>query len=303
MPGLDLLKREGRNVCVIFVVSDTRPTDDMVEKAYDANNAGAGIAWREKGLVRWEKGLDLESMKEYVRDVPVPFVAHFRIPTCGGAIPSLCHPFTIDRKASTELSGSTKGYVLFHNGHWGDWKKTCLETALKVGAKLPSGKWSDTRGMAWTAGVYGLGFLEMIDEKAVAFGPTDLEVIPGLGWVQMNGFWASNRHWETKRYNQVYHASMCKDKTCTKVKVQGSEWCLDHKPPTKDGETAIEKAVKEMGPGGAPASATSPFAHYRKVEALFHAGQVGKRQLKKARKAMERAIWKGQKGHSSLTKH
>lgn len=202
-------------MCVIAVVDKTRITEEMVEKMYSANASGGGVAWREEGeggaqKVRWEKGLTEEQMQEYCKTLPLPFVAHFRIPTCGGAIPDLCHPFPIDRKASTDTSGETYGYVLFHNGHWTDWKKTSMEAAIKTNG-LPPGKWSDTRGMAFVAGIYGLGILEFIDEMSIAFGPYDTE-LTGNRWVRVNDVIVSNRGWE-------YHTTNAYRRTGAKLEL------------------------------------------------------------------------------------
>lgn len=193
-------------MCVIFIAEVVRPTGDMVEKAFRANGAGGGVAWRkDKKTVAWKKGLDVEEMKELCATLPLPYIAHFRIPSAGQARqPELCHPFPIDHKVPLFLEGTTGGYVLFHNGHWSKWKEYSLEAAVKSDVDIPMGRWIDTRAMAWVASIYGLGILEFIDEKAVAFGPADIEVVSGTGWFEievgkgtdMKKFWASNRGWE-----------------------------------------------------------------------------------------------------------
>ena len=188
-------------MCVIFIASKVRPTPEMVGKGYFQNDHGAGIAWRDKDkegklIVRWKKGLDEEELQELVKTLPLPFVAHMRIASVGGRLPALTHPFPITKTVDLALEGTTHGYVLFHNGHWGQWKDFSKETALKMGAKIPLGHWSDSRAIAWAAYNYGLGMLEWIDEKAVAFGPADLEVIRGNGWDEVDGVWCSNKQWQ-----------------------------------------------------------------------------------------------------------
>ena len=173
----------------------------MVAKMFSANDHGAGIAWREKGadgkpVVKWQKGLELPAMQEMIEQLTLPFVAHFRIASSGGKSAALCHPFPIGKDADLSLEGETKGYVLFHNGHWGEWKSFSKETALRMGRPLPLGRWSDSRAMAWATHNYGPGILEMIDEKVVIFGPKDLEVIRGNGWDEVNGVWCSNKSWD-----------------------------------------------------------------------------------------------------------
>lgn len=185
-------------MCVIMLASKVKPTEEMINRAYYQNDHGGGLAWRDKakGVVRWKKGLSLEEMQELIKGLEPPFVAHFRIASSGGKSPQLCHPFPVEKQVDLALEGETKGYVLFHNGHWGEWKSFSKETALKMGRPLPIGHWSDTRAMAWACFNYGPGILEMIDEKCVIFGPKDLEVVRGTGWDEVNGVWCSNKHWE-----------------------------------------------------------------------------------------------------------
>ena len=181
-------------MCVITIVQKDRPSDDMVRKMFQHNDHGGGIAWREKdkGVVRWRKNLGLEEMQKAAKDLPTPFILHFRIASSGAKTPQLCHPFPISKDVDLALEGQTRGFVLFHNGHWAQWREFCQKTALHSGAKIPAGAWSDTRALAWVANQYGLGILEMIDEKAVAFGPTDIEVVKGNGWDDVDGIWCSN---------------------------------------------------------------------------------------------------------------
>ncbi len=232
-------------MCVIALVGldPTMPvkrlTPDIVDKMFTHNSEGAGIAWREDGLVKWEKGLELEGMQTLCAEVPMPYVAHFRIATCGGNRQDLCHPFPIDKNAPLFTTGHTKGYVLFHNGHWGDWKKELKEVARQSNFKIqiPSGKWSDSRAMAWAAAYYGNNILEIIDEKAIAFGPEDYEVY-GTGWVKEQEIWCSNNHWNWGQGQGMGQGStsftMCRERQCTKPKFGQWEYCVDHmcKDPT-----------------------------------------------------------------------
>lgn len=201
-------------MCVIFFAEEKRPSPEMVEKGYNANRHGAGIAWREPDpqtgltVVRWRKGLDLEEIQAAVAATPLPFIAHFRIPSCGGDTLSLTHPFPVDRRAPCDLEGKTKGFVLFHNGHWNRWKEMVFETALKKGLKIPGGKWSDSRAMAWIASVYGIGALDMLDEKIIAMSPDEIEVC-GTGWSTEEGVYVSNTGWkyQTVRTGGAYFTS------------------------------------------------------------------------------------------------
>lgn len=174
-----------------------------MDKMFNDNPSGAGVAWREKGKVKWVKGLEIDDAKELIAKIPMPFVAHFRIPSCGGSNPHLCHPFPVDKTASLALEGTTGGYVLFHNGHWGPWQSTMMESVVRGNVKLPVGKWSDSRAMALLAAYHGLGFLEFINEKIFVFGPDDHEIF-GSGWCKVDDIWVSNRFWENKGYMNNY---------------------------------------------------------------------------------------------------
>lgn len=185
-------------MCVILIAPKTRPTDAMIEACHACNDKGAGIAWRQGGRVHWKKGfLSIEEMQNLAATKPLPYVLHFRIPTVGGVRKDLAHPFPIDKSIPNSLEGSTKGFVLFHNGHWGKWRDTMLEAAIRSNTKMTPGKYSDSRAMAFCASIYGLPFLDLLDEKFAAFGPgpDDIEV-SNFGWTLVEGVYASNTTWQ-----------------------------------------------------------------------------------------------------------
>lgn len=242
-------------MCVILIAEQERPSPTMIEKAYQANSHGAGIAWREPGTtdegapllneegepiieVRWQKGLTLDQLQERVASVPLPFVVHCRIASCGGQRPELTHPFPIDEEVELYLNGSTTGDVLFHNGHWNKWKEVAVETAKSMGVRLPEGKLSDTRIMAWCAHHYGRNFIELIDEKGVSFGPENMQIFWGTGWHLLDGVWASNEYFMTggKRYGDVtgayssgHYSRICKHGTCRNMSHDSSGYCSQHR--------------------------------------------------------------------------
>lgn len=240
---------EGEGLCVILISSEKRLSEDMVSKAFDANDDGAGVAWREDEQVHWKKGLGLEMVTELCNTLPLPYIAHFRISTVGGKRPALCHPFQIDIEASTALEGSTEGHVLFHNGHWGKWKDVMLEAVMRLPSKVPDGKWSDSRALAWAAANFGIGFLELVDDQRCAvFSPTVLEVF-GTGWSFSDGIWASNRIFENRatftqvggdhhsynkyQYGNYYKPTMCRDRNCTRRDLDDDGYCPDHQVKKK----------------------------------------------------------------------
>lgn len=187
-------------MCVILLAHARPLSEEDVRAAYEANKFGAGVAWREDGKVRWEKGLhDPDDLAKLVKKLSLPYVVHCRVPTCGDDINGLTHPFPVTLDVPLDLTGKTDGYVLFHNGHWTAWREFVLRTitAMYGQIKLPPGGWSDSRAMAWAASVYGLGILELIDEKAIAFGPQDIHIFRPRFWETVeDGILASNTTWK-----------------------------------------------------------------------------------------------------------
>lgn len=182
-------------MCIIFVNETKRPSDDVLLRADDKNPDGIGIAWREKGQVRWEKGLNIEQLLSRLHSKPLPFpnVIHFRQATVGGEISALCHPFVASPTASTALKGSAKS-VLFHNGHWSPWEFKLRENLLDRGRKIPAGPWSDSRALAWFVGVYGKEVLEWLDlrgeQRIILFENNGMK-FKGK-WTKCDGFYNSD---------------------------------------------------------------------------------------------------------------
>lgn len=125
-----------------------------------------------------------------------------------------------------------------------------LETSIGAKLPVPIGKWSDTRGMAFVASVYGLGILEMINEKSVAFGPTDMEVTTSTsGFTLEDGVWFSNMGWKPIGHYGNYRGNditdnrpMCKHSTCTSRLRDDTGYCVTH----------TQKKPVVLGPTGQP---------------------------------------------------
>lgn len=231
-------------MCVVMIADKIRPTEVMVRKAWADNDDGSGAAWREdedtndpknptRTLVHWKKGLNLEEIVKMAAELPMPFVLHFRRNSVGGIRASLTHPFPINENGDNFLNGKTNGLVLFHNGHWGKWKETLFETVVKFGKKVPNGKWSDTRAMAWLAAVYGLGFLDILDEKTVAFGPRTIDTVLGTGWKEINGVLCSNDFFMHK----YVQPESCRVQSCTNNTGLVDGWCQVHRNFVRSGRT------------------------------------------------------------------
>lgn len=179
---------------------------------------GGGAAWQEsiKGpggarrVVRWRKGLDEKEMLAINKELPFPYVLHFRQPSHDTSDSLLAtHPFQVDEHATTGFDGTFDGWVLFHNGYWAEWRKKLEALMLAAGGTIkgPSGAWSDTRGLALVAHHLGFAFLEMVNEKVLCLGPGDgdIEMFGGpwlaVGVPDTDGqFVVSNRTWERTTY-------------------------------------------------------------------------------------------------------
>ncbi len=226
-------------MCVIAlcVEESSRLTAEIVAQMYSANPAGAGIAWRERrddaNVVLWEKGLDLADIIELALEVPLPYVTHFRIPTCGGPLKSLCHPFLVSEDAPLDLNGETSRYVLVHNGHWSNWEDKICAIAERTGQKLPAGEWSDTRAMAWATSVMGPGYLDFrIKEKAVLFGPERFHIISphANAWTRTTeNIYVSNTSWRSVRQW---------------VQTTGQSGQTNSESSSKEGHTALQTSTK-----------------------------------------------------------
>jgi hypothetical protein len=199
-------------MCVILVCEQVAPTKEVLEACHADNPQGMGIAWREKDVIQWDKGLHLKvkDILDRIAKIKFPYVIHFRVASVGGACEELCHPFpygAVDQRGR----GASKYGVLFHNGTFHAWKHEVKQAAIYSNTRVPSGRWSDSRGMAFLTGIYGTGLLELLDEKTVALTPSECTIFGTLnqGWVRKGpagetvtpaepGIWYSNDRWEKK---------------------------------------------------------------------------------------------------------
>lgn len=153
-------------MCLLILAKKSFPSREVLSLGNQHNPHGIGIAWTENGRVKWKKGITLEELQTMEKRVSGrPHMIHFRLATVGGKRPELCHPFSVDERASTALEGEADA-VLMHNGHWGNWSKELL-LAADYNTELPNDPWSDTRAMAFLAHAKGMKFLDSVKEKVV----------------------------------------------------------------------------------------------------------------------------------------
>jgi len=177
-------------MCVILVCPpDVRPGIEILNACHFANPHGAGVAWREKSEVRWAKNLGPQEVAKLLPRIDGEVVIHFRWASVGGVDPKLCHPFPVDRLASTKLKGSARR-VLFHNGTWGGFKAALTylerEQERKIGGPI-----SDSRVMALLVDHVGNPkMLKEVDGRFVLFTARETKLFGD--WRQWGGMRCSN---------------------------------------------------------------------------------------------------------------
>jgi hypothetical protein len=174
-------------MCVILVCPENiRPDRATLDACHRANPHGAGVAWREDGVVRWLKGLEPDELEPLIADIPGEIVIHFRIASVGEVSPKLCHPFPITACATTRLTGHARA-VLFHTGTWGDWRETLRRMPRH---HRPDGLLSDTRVAASLVDLCGMDVLDRLHGRWVFFDRDFTELYGD--WREWQGMRASN---------------------------------------------------------------------------------------------------------------
>jgi hypothetical protein len=160
-------------MCVIIVAQKRLPSEAELRRVWYRNDDGAGVAWVERGKVKWVKGLmRLDDVIELLPQIKLPSVWHFRSATHGGVSKELTHPFLISPKApfSNPLKGVLKAgeSLLFHNGVEGQaiWHLTQL---LALTGKRLDEQVSDTRAIAISIALVGEVALSLYSSKFVIF--------------------------------------------------------------------------------------------------------------------------------------
>ncbi len=177
-------------MCVILVCPpQVRPGPEVIEACHAANPHGAGVAWRQGGAVRWKKSLGPQEVGKLVGELEGEIVVHFRWASVGGVEPGLCHPFPVNRGASTKLEGEA-GRLLFHNGTWSG-HKSALEFVEKKQGRTVARPLSDTRVIALLIDhLRDSTILQHIDGRFALFGPKATKLYGG--WRTWGGMRVSN---------------------------------------------------------------------------------------------------------------
>jgi hypothetical protein len=206
-----------------------KPSLQMLKDGEETNPHGGGIAWinKKENVVEYRKGLSAQQINDLINNehITQPYIIHFRIDSVGNRSPLLNHPFPITDKnhpvEDLKLSGKAKA-VLFHNGHWSEWKDRFLSQVINsnihVGDKE---EWSDSRTMAMLASIHGLSVLNAISgfNKISVLTPKGIERF-GDGWVNVEGATCSNDNFTTDIFRSNIKEDINIDKQFDSLKEQ-----------------------------------------------------------------------------------
>jgi len=196
-------------MCLLAIVRNAKKFEKIVDKVWEANPDGAGLAWRVDEGVQYRKGLmDLREFRKAFNEVAKlskEFVVHFRLGTSGPRSPILTHPFVVSPRLVRKLEGVAK-LVVFHNGVVAEWEAfDVLYRALFLdNAKALS----DTEAIARILSKLDFGarveFLKHLGGKWLVYGKKSLLRIGK--WEEVDGNLLSNKNWQTKvKYGYSYY--------------------------------------------------------------------------------------------------
>lgn len=194
-------------MCVILNCVEKAPDKDILRFCELTNRDGGGVAWRDrvKNVNVYKKGLKSEEIADIIKDLPLPYVIHFRIGTAGGKVNELCHPFEISVNSELNKECETPNNLLFHNGHISEY--TLLNKLFKINLR---GHVSDSRILASLLAKTGLKTIRHFanGNKFIIMGKKTLMI---GDWKQKDGIYYSNLNWEPIKINnhfnpqQYYH--------------------------------------------------------------------------------------------------
>lgn len=166
------------------------------------------------------------------------------------------------------------------------------EAILKGHLKVPAGKWSDSRAMAFLAHHFGPGYLEFLgmDEKVVLFGPTDdeTEILSNRDWTVVEGVLCSNDFFTRRRTREVNWSRVADSTTPTGIVEESTGRRIT--PPLIEVTDSTSDKTNQGTTGGSPAE--SPFPNkietWRDIQTPHHAimlresGLCSRKQFNKA---------------------
>lgn len=185
-------------MCCILICIDKKPTLEILEKIADRNDDGCGIAWVENGMANFKKGIKgAKASFDFIQNINLPFVMHFRLISSGGGNELLTHPFVISEDSPLLLEGKAEK-LLFHNGTISNhdvYLSAC-------GIDAPGSLHSDSRSIAMILGKNGkYDFLKHIyQQRFVIIDATRPKYIIKRGdFTKEDGIFYSNLLWKTAK--------------------------------------------------------------------------------------------------------
>lgn len=167
---------------------------ETLEKCWNANSDGAGVAWREKRLVVVRKGImsfeEFEKLFKKIYSKDKEMVFHFRLTSRGMTCPEMTHPFRlVSRNEVDALEFVTNIPVLFHNGtiiNLGDNEKSDTFYLSRLLGKM----YFDSKVSLETL----VKVLNMVGGKFVLFSPRKTIIVGAFH--EENGCLFSNLSWK-----------------------------------------------------------------------------------------------------------
>jgi hypothetical protein len=171
--------------------------------------------------------------------------------------------------------------------------------ALKTGTQIPLGKqWSDTRLMAWLCSIYGVGFMDWIGEKGVAYGPDYMEVFTGKdGWKKIDDVWVSNEYFHTRKKVEEKPKSepkrdgviisrniLCRAPKCTRMDIDDTGFCFECREKRRKDAFATANATNGNVKEEAKSKDPLVWPTVELAELMFKEKNCSKQYLKKVRK-------------------
>lgn len=185
-------------MCVILGCVSNKPSLDILRKCHSGNSDGAGIVWfNDTDKAQYKKGLTLTEVVSLIKDLPLPFVIHFRAASTGTAKGLLLtHPFEITATSELKFVGEAN-QLLIHNGFFPDWRTKLKDVGFDV-QKEPETALSDTRALAIILANKGVDYLKTIIKGRFIVADATLKKFRCFGedFKRKDGIYYSNMFWE-----------------------------------------------------------------------------------------------------------
>lgn len=204
-------------MCIIIYSKGALIPEEHLENSEISNPHGIGLMWKENGVVKIEKGIDLSYLIDKLKKLKgVEHAVHFRLATHGEISAEMCHPFVVSSNIKELLKTKTETDIaLMHNGTIpGFGAETHLSDTAEFVATVVAKYRRDL--LHKTSGVNALlKILDLTRDKFLIFTPKTT-LVSGKGWIERNGILYSNSSFEYNfkkfyktRYEYFNYCDMC----------------------------------------------------------------------------------------------